>query len=163
VQDKGSGRNNDISLLLSSTAGVQLIYSHTPPDLRFQLRVLTQGLPPQHSFIATLPAPSSSPTHLSPSASSYHKAMVPWAAFRLQFRGRALSQDEANTITKGAGGVTLALTSGIVTNMGIEITRSSQAGPWYSQVPLPFMFELAVPGLEAVSDHEVEDEREKKE
>ena len=74
-----------------------------------------------------------------------------------------MSQDEANTIRKGAGGVTLALTSGIVTNMGIEITRSSQAGPWYSQVPLPFMFELAAPGLEVVSDHEVEDEREKKE
>lgn len=47
--------------------------------------------------------------------------------------------------------VMLSPASGIVTNMGVEITRSSQALPWYSQVPLPFVFMLAAPGLEAVN------------
>jgi len=78
--------------------------------------------------------------------------MVPWAAFRLQYRGRALSEDEANAVTRGSddGGHSIALApaSGVVRNVGIEITRSSQATPWYSQVPLPFVFVLAVPGFE---------------
>lgn len=79
---------------------------------------------------------------------------MPWEAFRLQYRGRALSEAEANAVTRGSGdgghSVILAPASGIVTNMGIEITRSSQAAPWYGQVPLPFVFVLAAPGLEVV-------------
>lgn len=50
----------------------------------------------------------------------------------------------------------LAPTSGLVTSVGIEITRSSQAALRYSQVPLPFVFVLAAPGLQAASGNEVE-------
>ena len=158
VSDTATSSNNDTSLL-SSTDGVHLKYSHTPPKLHFQLRLLTRDLPSQYSVVATLPSSSSSASPPPPpSASSFHKAM--WEVFRLQYRGRALSEDEANAVRRGSGGgshsVTLAPTTGIMTNFGIEITRSSQETPWYSQVPLPFVFVLAAPGVEAVSLNEKE-------
>lgn len=81
--------------------------------------------------------------------------MVPWSAFRLQYRGRTLSDDEAKSVNNNSNdelqSAALAPASGVVTTVGIEITRSSQAAPYYINVPLPFVFVLAPPGIEAVS------------